>query len=98
MTFIHNYRWTGAAPDNLKMEKDTLHQMELDLVKNVRKVFRRRKGLSLYQLNQIFSPKAMSAGKTMEEYGGKLRKKISTMATSARKRLFSHTGGWVGAR
>ena len=66
--------------------------MERDLAREVGRMLRKREGISLHRLNQIFSPKAMqSVGKAAEE--GSVKRKLSLAAKAAgaraRKQLFS---------
>lgn len=49
------FRQTGAAPDSLKSEEDVFHKLEMDLVRGLRRVFRKGRGVTLQQIGQIFS-------------------------------------------
>ena len=81
---VQKLRSSGATGDSLKSEEERLRRTEYELSKKVHRLFRHpREGLSLHQINQIFSPRPMNT----KERGGPAKK----LSTSARKRLFSLT-------
>ena len=84
-------RHSGATGDSLKSEEETLRQVEQELARTVHRMFRRPRGISLHQLNQIFSPRVMKpATVTADEKGmerrGSMRRRFTTVV---RRQLFS---------
>ena len=82
MFHFYDIRQTGVAPDNLKYEEDTFHKIEMDLVRELRRVFRKGKGFSFQHIGQILSPR--SAG-----LSGPNKKPASPSSTLPRNRLVS---------
>ena len=81
---VQKLRSSGATGDSLKTEEERLRKTEQELSKKVHRLFRHpREGISLHQINQIFSPRPM----TTKERGGSIKK----LSTAVRKRLFSLT-------
>lgn len=79
---VQKLKSLGATGDSLKSEEERLRKMELELAKKVNRMFRHpREGLTLQQINQIFSPKPM----TTKERSATTRKWSSIV----RKKLFS---------
>ena len=90
---VQKLKSSGATGDSLKSEEERLRRTEQELSKKVHRLFRHpREGLSLHQINQIFSPRPM----TTKERGGSIKK----LSTAVKKRLFSLTeeaeGGEMG--
>ena len=83
-------RYSGATGESLKSEEDILRQVEQSLARKVGRMLRRGKGISLYRLNQIFSPTALSTWKTGE--GGLKRSLTLAAQTKTRRQLFSYSG------
>ncbi|XP_019853101.1 PREDICTED: uncharacterized protein KIAA1109-like isoform X3 [Amphimedon queenslandica] len=77
---LNKMRQTGVAPDNLKYEEDTFHKIEMDLVRGLRRVFRKGKGFSFQHIGQILSPR--TAG-----LSGLNKKPVSPSSTLPRNRL-----------
>lgn len=80
--YFNDIRQTGVAPDNLKYEEDTFHKIEMDLVRGLRRVFRKGKGFSFQHIGQILSPR--TAG-----LSGHNKKPVSPSSTLPRNRLVS---------
>lgn len=79
---VQKLKTLGASGDSLKSEEEQLRKMEAELAKKIHRLFRHpREGLSLQQINQIFSPRPMST----KERGGSVRK----LSTVVKRRLFS---------
>lgn len=76
------FRQTGVPPDNLKSEEDTFHKLEMELVRGLRRVFRKGRGISLQQIGQILSPRP--TGQLVPS-----KKAMSPSATLPRNRLVS---------
>ena len=59
---VERLKFLGAAGDTLKLEEEKLRKMELALKKKVNRMFRHpREGLTLQQINQLFSPRPKAA-------------------------------------
>ena len=59
--------------ETLKPEEDTLRRIENDLARDLGRMIRKRKGLSMHRLGQIFYPRALNIRKaedTSEERRG----------------------------
>ena len=91
----YSCRLTGAAPDSLKSEEDTFHKIEMDLVRGLRRVFRKGRGITIQQISQILSPRSSLS------QPASIRKRIGPSSTLPRKRLVSYCtkqfgqfGGW----
>ena len=81
---VQKLKSSGATGDSLKSEEERLRKTEQELSKKVHRLFRHpREGLSLHQINQIFSPRSM----TTKERGGSMKR----LSTAVKKRLFSLT-------
>ena len=79
---VQKLKSSGATGDNLKSEEERLRKMEQELAKKIHRLFKHpREGLTLHQINQIFSPRPMS---TKERSGGSRK-----WSSVVRKKLFS---------
>lgn len=92
---VQKLKSSGATGDSLKSEEERLRKMEQELAKKVHRLFKHpREGLTLQQINQIFSPRPMS----IKERSASGSRKWSSVV---RKKLFSLTeenGGENGGR
>jgi hypothetical protein len=80
---LQKLKQIGVAPDSLKYEEDTFHKLELDLVRGLRRVFRKGRGMTFQQITQILSPRSSVMPSSVR------RRLIPTAATLPRKRLVS---------
>ena len=89
---VQKLKTSGASGESLKTEEELLRKMEQELALTVHRMFRhpRTSGISFQQLNQIFSPRAMSTKEMGGGGGGASQKRFYTAVTAVRKKLFSH--------
>ena len=79
---VQKLKSSGATGDSLKSEEERLRKTEQELSKKVHRLFRHpREGLSLHQINQIFSPRPMIT----KERGGSMKR----LSMADKKRLLS---------
>ena len=72
-------RSTGASRDNLKREFEALKETEQELRKKVGRMFRKRRGISIRRITEIFTPTKLE----------RIRQHRSSMKQNWPRRLFS---------
>lgn len=67
----------------MKYEEDAFHKIEMDLVRGLRRVFKKGRGMTIQQISQILSPRSSVT------QPASVRRRIGPSSTLPRKRLVS---------
>ena len=78
---VQRLKFLGATGDSLRLEEEQLRKMELELKKKVNRMFRHpREGLTLQQINQLFSPQPRPTKERSRKWSSIVRKKLFSLS------------------